>query len=73
MWWGLYAENPLICMKNFRKCHDNSKCIEDSRFCDGLQDCRDGSDEINCNSPAFTAPSNIIIEGKENVFSKKQN
>lgn len=47
-------------------------CIDENKFCDGVVDCRDGSDEHACDKAAgFTVPIiNIITTGKENVFNK---
>ena len=35
------------CDEGYLTC-DNLECIEESWFCDGDQDCGDGSDEQNC-------------------------
>ena len=36
-----------VCQPNERPCHNN-KCIQKIWFCDGENDCGDGSDEISC-------------------------
>lgn len=37
------------CRKGFRPCY-NQRCVANSRFCDGIDDCGDNSDEAFCSS-----------------------
>ena len=52
-WWHYRADSKLIilepgacnCPKNERCCSDGSTCVSIERFCDGIIDCDDRSDE----------------------------
>lgn len=37
------------CRKGFRPCY-NQRCVATNRFCDGIDDCGDNSDEALCSS-----------------------
>lgn len=37
------------CKKTFRQC-SNGRCVSNMLWCNGADDCGDGSDEIPCNS-----------------------
>lgn len=45
---SLFAVNRS-CRKGFRPCY-NQRCVANSRFCDGIDDCGDNSDEAYCSS-----------------------
>lgn len=48
LWISLFAVNRS-CRKGFRPCY-NQRCVANSRFCDGIDDCGDNSDEAYCSS-----------------------
>lgn len=39
------SSNEFICR--------NGQCIDNNKYCDGVQDCHDGSDEHNCRKYRF--------------------
>ncbi|XP_055018140.1 low-density lipoprotein receptor-related protein 4 isoform X1 [Boleophthalmus pectinirostris] len=41
---------PLSCPLASKPCKDNSECVSYNHVCDGEEDCRDGSDEEDCQS-----------------------
>lgn len=48
LWISLCSVNRS-CRKGFRPCY-NQRCVANSRFCDGIDDCGDNSDEAFCSS-----------------------
>ncbi|KAH9493192.1 Deleted in malignant brain tumors 1 protein [Bulinus truncatus] len=41
-----------VCQSSFWKC-TNGQCVTNSSLCDGVQDCTDNSDELNCGNLPF--------------------
>uniref|UniRef100_A0AAR2JEH9 EGF-like domain-containing protein n=1 Tax=Pygocentrus nattereri TaxID=42514 RepID=A0AAR2JEH9_PYGNA len=39
---------PLRCLLGSWACRDGTECIQYTHICDGEEDCRDGSDELEC-------------------------
>ena len=40
-------------------CQDTGECLADFRRCNGLVDCNDGSDELNCGKPCTCIQSHM--------------
>ena len=41
---------PVRCSSFQLKCKNDNKCISSGQVCNGIRDCRDGSDEANCDT-----------------------
>ncbi len=54
-----YPPPRLVCQENQYSCHDGQQCVSVSQACDGVEHCRDGSDEFNtvCSSHTNTSCS----------------
>ncbi|GAB0094384.1 Putative vitellogenin receptor [Sergentomyia squamirostris] len=50
------AEDPTSCKADQYEC-DNGECINDKNLCDGTRDCKDGSDEVDCDRKKCLLPN----------------
>lgn len=51
--WSRLCSVNRSCRKGFRPCY-NHRCVANSRFCDGIDDCGDNSDEAYCGSESYS-------------------
>ncbi|KAI4902149.1 hypothetical protein NFI96_003421 [Prochilodus magdalenae] len=50
------------CRSGYKPCY-NQRCVSSSRFCDGVDDCGDNSDEVFCNSSSCSAGERRCTDG----------
>ena len=43
----------LACLAPDHLCGDGATCIVSNKICDGIMDCQDNSDELNCSMFVF--------------------
>ncbi|KAM3933981.1 enteropeptidase [Leptodactylus fuscus] len=53
-----------------KMCNDAATCIQESRYCDGLPDCPDGSDEYN-STCASVCDGQFLLTGDSGTFHSK--
>ena len=58
------------CMPGYARCADN-RCVMRACLCDGVAQCRDGSDESNCKCMYFLASLHTLAHqsGADELFS----
>ncbi|GFR27223.1 gastric intrinsic factor [Trichonephila clavata] len=64
---GVKALTRGTCLSGQLLCADRSRCIAQNALCDGVNHCRDGSDEISCGNKGFNAPG--IISARVRLIS----
>lgn len=47
---GHAGKDKLVCIPRYWRCLDNLKCVSESSRCNGIYDCQDRSDEMNCSA-----------------------
>ncbi|KAH9493194.1 Deleted in malignant brain tumors 1 protein [Bulinus truncatus] len=61
-----------VCQSSFWKCA-NDQCVSNSSLCDGVQDCTDNSDELNCDLQSKTMVPEITFRlTKPKVWSSSE-
>ena len=58
---------PVRCYSFQLKCKNDNKCISSGQVCNGIRDCRDGSDEANCET---CPPGKIKCNGTTKCIHK---
>ena len=51
----------FVCDHSMFLCEDGSDCLTQEAVCNGVQDCLDNTDEVNCTKPGMIKNLNAII------------
>ncbi|XP_052085911.1 MAM and LDL-receptor class A domain-containing protein 2-like [Mytilus californianus] len=52
---------PIYCGADEHRCSSRLQCIPQSSVCDGIEDCKDGSDEKSCNSSISCDFESVLV------------
>lgn len=69
----LLCSDNRSCRSGFRPCY-NQRCVANSRFCDGFDDCGDNSDEAFCGSesPSFDLLLDPLSHWRQNPVTLRR-